>query len=180
MSTDGRSVVDLLLAQVAALPDLDERTIASKARFRTEVARLARPFDEHADPVHVTSSAIVVGPRGTLLHLHKRLRRWLQPGGHVDAGEHPTEAVIREVAEETGLEAVHTGPGSPVRAPVHIDVHDGGRGHTHLDLRYLLHADGDPQPGADESPDVRWFGWDDALAIADPGLRAALHALRPA
>ena len=45
----------------------------------------------------------------------------------------------------------------------HVDVHDGGRGHTHLDLRYLFDAgDADPAPPADESQDVGWFGWDEA------------------
>jgi hypothetical protein len=60
-----------------------------------------------------------------------------------------------------------------------VDVHDGGRGHTHLDLRYLLAADGEPAPAPGESPDVAWFGWDEALALADAGLVAALRALRP-
>jgi 8-oxo-dGTP pyrophosphatase MutT (NUDIX family) len=170
--------VDLLvlLAQVAALPDLDERTAASKARFLAEVDRLERPFDETADTTHVTSSAIVVGPLGTLLHLHKRLHVWLQPGGHVDPGEHPADAALREVAEETGLRAAHALPGA---GPFHVDVHEGGRGHLHLDLRYLLRADGEPRPGADESPEVRWFGWDEAIALADPGLRGVLASLRP-
>jgi hypothetical protein len=58
-------------------------------------------------------------------------------------------------------------------------VHDGGQGHTHLDLRYLLAAEGDPRPGAGESPDVRWFDWPQALAMADAGLVAALRAARP-
>ena len=38
-------------------------------------------------PTHVTASGIVVGRRGTVLHRHKRLGIWMQPGGHIDAGE---------------------------------------------------------------------------------------------
>jgi 8-oxo-dGTP pyrophosphatase MutT (NUDIX family) len=172
---DDAAVADLATA-VAALADLDERTARAKARLLAELDRLDDPFSEAADPVHVTSSAIVVGPRGTLLHRHKRLGLWLQPGGHIDPGEAPEDAALREVAEETGLGAEH-----PAGRPrlVHVDVHDGGRGHTHLDLRYLLEADGDPDPGEGESPDVRWFTWDEAIALADPGLVAALVALRP-
>jgi 8-oxo-dGTP pyrophosphatase MutT (NUDIX family) len=177
MTGDDRGLAALRRA-VAGLPDLDARTAASKQRFLGETARLPRPFDEDADPVHITASAVVVGSGGTLLHRHKRLGLWLQPGGHVDAGEHPEDAALREVAEETGLRAAHDGPGGTPRI-VHVDVHDGGRGHTHLDLRYLLRAEGPPRPPDGESQDVRWFGWDEAIALADPGLVAALRHLRP-
>jgi 8-oxo-dGTP pyrophosphatase MutT (NUDIX family) len=154
----------------------DDRERLSIVRFLDETARLERPFDEHADPVHVTGSAIVVGERGVVLHLHKRMGLWLQPGGHIDAGETPWDAALREAREETGLAVRHLDAEPRL---VHVDVHPGPRGHTHLDLRYLLAApDADPAPGEDESPFVRWFEWDEAIAIADPGLRGALEALR--
>lgn len=159
------------------MPDIDARTTASRERFLAELDRLDRPFDESADPTHVTASAIVVGSAGVLLHLHKRLAVWLQPGGHLDPGEHPEDAALREVAEETGLAASHPGDGPRL---VHIDVHHVPvTGHTHLDLRYLLHAEGPPVPPPGESQTVRWLGWDEAVAVADAGLAGALGALRP-
>ena len=163
----------LLKATVAALTPVDEREAESQQRFLVELDRLERPFDEHADATHVTSSAIVTGPRGVLLHLHRRLGMWLQPGGHIDEGETPEDAAVREVLEETGIACT-----DPVL--VHVDVHPGPKGHTHLDLRYLFSGvDADPCPPAEESQDVLWFGWDDAIAIADPGLRGALSHMRP-
>ncbi|MEY2568326.1 MAG: hypothetical protein QOE35_2855 [Actinomycetota bacterium] len=161
-----------LRALVESRAPVDERERESQRRFLAELDRLERPLDEHADPVHVTGSAVVIGPRGVLLHLHKRLGLWLQPGGHIDPGETPEQAALREVQEETGFAC--TDPQF-----VHVDVHAGGRGHTHLDLRYLLHADGDPTPAAGESQDVRWFGWTEAITMADPGLRGLLVHLRP-
>jgi len=166
-----------LRSAVAARVPVDGRERDAVARILADLDRLAEPLSEHADPVHVTGSAIVVGRRGTVLHRHKRLGLWLQPGGHVDAGERPDQAALREAVEETGLTVRHPA-GGPLL--VHVDVHPGPRGHTHLDLRYLLEAeDADPVPGAGESPDARWFSWDQAIAVADPGLREALRALRP-
>ena len=158
---------------------VDDRESRSIERFLAECARLSRPFDEHADPVHITGSAIVVGERGVVLHFHKRLAMWLQPGGHIDDGEPPWDAALRETIEETGLVAVRFVAPDPSEL-AHVDVHLGGRGHTHLDLRYLLTAPpDDPAPPEDESQDVRWFAWDDAIEAADPGLAGALRSLRP-
>jgi 8-oxo-dGTP pyrophosphatase MutT (NUDIX family) len=141
--------------------------------------RLPHPFDRDADPIHVTGSALVTTERGVLLHRHKRLGLWLQPGGHLEAGEWPWEAARREAEEETGLLLGWPSPGIPALA--HLDVHDGGGGHTHLDLRYVLNVCGDdtPHPPPGESQDVRWFGWDEAIGSADAGLVGLLRLCRP-
>jgi 8-oxo-dGTP pyrophosphatase MutT (NUDIX family) len=168
---------DALLAIVRDHVAVDDRERESLRVFRQTVTGLADPCNEHADPVHVTASALVVATRGTVLHLHKRLNMWLQPGGHIEDGEDPPAAALREATEETGLVVAH-----PAAGPLffHVDVHPGPRGHTHLDLRYLLFADGasDPAPAAGESPHVRWFAWDEAAAVADAGLVGALVRAR--
>jgi hypothetical protein len=61
---------------------------------------------------------------------------------------------------------------------VHVDVHPGGRGHTHLDLRWWLLGSGVPAPAVGESQDVEWLDWDAAITRADPGLAGGLRALR--
>jgi 8-oxo-dGTP pyrophosphatase MutT (NUDIX family) len=154
----------------------DPREASSRTRTLAELERLERPFDEHADPTHVTVSAIVVGPRGVVLHRHRRLHRWLQPGGHVEPGEMPEDAVLREVREETGLRAEHR-VGSP--RLLHVDVHEAAGAHVHLDLRYLLAGeDRDPTPEPGESTEVAWFGWDEAVELADEALVGALRSAR--
>lgn len=171
----GGRLRDLVRAQVVAREPVDERERESRARFLDLFDGLVDPFSETADPVHVTGSAIVIGPRGVLLHRHRRLGIWLQPGGHLDLGEAPWEAAVREAAEETGLEVRLVGP-----ELVHLDVHPGPRGHTHLDLRYLVDGGGaDPDPPEGESQEIGWFGWSEAIDLADDGLRGALVALRP-
>lgn len=154
---------------------VDEREAESVRRFLELAPTLERPFDEDADPVHITGSSIIVSDRGVILHKHKRLGIWLQTGGHVDPGETPAEAAVRESCEETGLAVTLVAD-----EIIHVDVHPGPRGHTHLDLRYLCTAPpDDPSPGEDESPDTFWFGWDEAIRIAEPGLRGLLIARRP-
>lgn len=167
--------VAALRREVAALDPVDDRELRAQAGILAALDRLEAPFDEHADPTHVTASAIVISTAGVVLHRHKRLGLWLQPGGHVDPGETPAEAAVREVREETGLDARHTE--DPPRI-IHVDVHAGSRGHTHLDVRYLLHAPPDPpEPPAGESQRVAWYALPDAIAVADPGLRGYLRHL---
>lgn len=150
------------------------------AEFLVLYDGLTDPFDQAGDPVHVTGSAIVVGPRGVVLLEHKRLGLWLQPGGHIDPGETPWDGGLREAREETGLdvEFADLGPDGAPRL-VHVDVHDGGRGHTHLDLRYLVDGgSADPAPPEGESQIIDWFDWSAAPGRAgDPRLGALLRHL---
>lgn len=176
-------LVDAVRTAVADFDAVTPREHESRTRFLAELDRLAQPFDEHADPVHVTGSAVVAGRRGVLLHFHKRLHMWLQTGGHVEPAETPWDAALRESVEETGL-ALRFAAGTTHQTPplVHLDVHPAARGHTHLDLRYLLEPadpDAEPAPPPGESQQVRWFTWDQAVAAADPGLVDALRRLRP-
>ena len=52
----------------------------------------------------VSAGAVVLGPGGTVLLVHRpKYDDWSFPKGKVDRGEHPTAAAVREVEEETGL-----------------------------------------------------------------------------
>lgn len=173
-------MVQELLMLVSMHSPIDVREKVSIEEFLRVVPTLSDPCNEHADLTHVTASAIVMsemhGADQVVLHKHKRLGLWLQPGGHVDAGELISDAAVREAREETGLHVRHA-----TDAPlfIHVDVHPGPRGHTHLDVRYLLVAPHEtPCPDEGESPDVAWFSYEDALAVADEALVGALRAMR--
>lgn len=162
-------------AQVAAHEPIDGRERSAKQQALAFLDRLPRPL-EAVDPTHVTASAVVVGRRGVLLHRHRKLGRWMQPGGHLDPAEEPAEAAVRECREETGLSVTH--PWGEPRL-VHLDVHAAAAGHVHIDLRYLVEGpDAPPAPEPGESPEVAWVSWDEAEVLADEALAGALSVAR--
>jgi 8-oxo-dGTP pyrophosphatase MutT (NUDIX family) len=54
---------------------------------------------------HLTVTGFLVHEGRVLLHWHRRNQLWLPMGGHIEPNEDPIEAVLREVAEESGVEA---------------------------------------------------------------------------
>ena len=140
------------------------------------------PFARTTLPRHFTASALVVDLTSgrLLLHEHRRLRLWLQPGGHVEDGERPEDAALRETREETGVAAVHP-PSGPIL--VHLDEHLGPDAHVHLDLRFLLHARADAPHAPGEAVEngaavLRWVVDDELEALTDLSLRRAVAGLR--
>ena len=165
----------------------DVKEAADLATILAFVARHRQPFDRRIVEGHLTGSALVLSGGGdhVLLLFHRKLARWLQPGGHAEPGEEDGATVaLREAREETGLSEVALHSRAP--RPLDVDVHDiPARGsepaHQHLDLRYLVVA----SPAAAlrrahaEARDLRWFGWSDLPGLdLDPGLRRALGTAR--
>jgi 8-oxo-dGTP pyrophosphatase MutT (NUDIX family) len=166
--------IEDLRQQIQRIAPVDAREEVS---IEMTLERLAWPGDPYAESEHdhhVTASAFVVSSRGVILHRHRRLGIWVQPGGHVDHGETPEVACVRETTEETGLLVRQL---DPVEL-FHVDVHPGPKGHTHYDLRYLLASEAsDPRPPEGESPEVFWFDFSLAPERAEPTLAAALRKL---
>jgi 8-oxo-dGTP pyrophosphatase MutT (NUDIX family) len=165
----------------------DDAEAKDLARILAFVDAHPSPFDRSLTRGHLTGSALVVtrsGERVLLLH-HRKLHRWLQPGGHGDPGESLGETVaLREAREETGIDDLELHPDAP--RPLDVDIHEvPARGpepaHEHLDLRYLVLAPEDASLTGrpDESNDLRWFAWEelDVLGL-DAGLRRALEKAR--
>jgi 8-oxo-dGTP pyrophosphatase MutT (NUDIX family) len=51
-----------------------------------------------------TATCYVIQDDKVLLIYHKKFKKWLPPGGHIDPNETPPQAAKREVLEETGIE----------------------------------------------------------------------------
>ncbi|MFE1465446.1 NUDIX hydrolase [Streptomyces nigra] len=128
---------------------------------------------------HVTASALVVDPdRGrVLLTLHRKLRMWLQMGGHCEPGDATlAAAALREATEESGVTGLTLLPGGPVR----LDRHPiPAPCNWHLDVQYAVLAPSDAEHAiSDESLDVRWFAYDEVPDVADESVVRLLEATR--
>lgn len=163
-----------LAQRMREIVPVDEREVESILRTQELLDQRGESFFDESHDHHVTASAFVISSRGVILHRHRRLGIWVQPGGHVDPGETSEGAALREVSEETGLVVRHWEP--PLL--FHVDVHPGPRGHTHYDVRYVVIAPPDePVPPPNESPDVFWFDSSRALERCEVALAPALRKL---
>jgi 8-oxo-dGTP pyrophosphatase MutT (NUDIX family) len=123
--------------------------------------RTPEPFSRHQfTPGHVTASGMVLAPDGEriLLVHHRRLDRWLLPGGHVEPEDAAVaESARREVIEETGA---MLDPRFPPRL-LGIDVHGippkGAEPyHLHHDVLFGFRATSDHCMASEESRAVLW------------------------
>ncbi|MFE9722932.1 NUDIX hydrolase [Streptomyces sp. NPDC005794] len=128
---------------------------------------------------HLTASALVIDPeRGrVLLTLHRKLRMWLQMGGHCEPQDTTlAAAALREATEESGISGLALLPGGPVR----LDRHPiPAPCHWHLDVQYAATASaGAVEQISDESLDLRWFPYDEVTRVADTSVTRLLESTR--
>lgn len=129
---------------------------------------------------HFTATAFVVDSHGRALLLwHKRLKRWMPPGGHVDGDETPEETARRECKEETGLDVEIVGEsqedlfvrnpeeGRMLKKPIALLLENipasperGEMSHQHMDFVYLARPRDERQVlslAKEEGTELRWF-----------------------
>jgi 8-oxo-dGTP pyrophosphatase MutT (NUDIX family) len=136
------------------------------------------PLDRYNyEPGHITGSAWVVAEATNQVGLiyHHRLACWIQPGGHVDAGETDLVTVtLREVEEEMGIRVnpsemtlfdidVHPIPATAVH-PMHF----------HFDIRFLCRVEVQAIAAGSDAEAGRWFSVSELCQI---GMDDSMHRM---
>lgn len=127
-----------------------------------------------------TVAVFVVHEGRVLLHLHRKLGKWLPPGGHIEPDELPDEAALREVEEESGLVVELVGqhgildnyPDDTVQlvVPAGIQLERITLGHEHIDLVYFARVrDRSSLATVRVTEGFRWFALDDLDSIPVTG-----------
>lgn len=131
---------------------------------------------------HFTASCWIIStgsPKKILLIHHKKLGRWMQPGGHIERFENPVDAAIREVKEETGLDIGFLADGIQfidsegtfLTRPDFImeqtiPAHGNQPLHFHLDINYVVSvAEQEKKHAIKESHGIGWFTKKEALKL---------------
>jgi 8-oxo-dGTP pyrophosphatase MutT (NUDIX family) len=115
---------------------------------------------------HLTVSGFVVHEGRVAIHWHRKIGMWLPAGGHIDPGEDPVEATLREVREEFALETDvmplhprigYRGGPAQLEPPYTILVCPVEPGHEHIDMVYFLRClSGFPGKSHDPDNPIEW------------------------
>lgn len=129
---------------------------------------------------HFTATVFIIKDKKVLLIRHRKLKKWLPPGGHLESDETPPAAAVREAKEETGLE-IELIPQENIwvdqwnaksferpylcmigYVPTFLDQSE----HYHMDLVYLARPIGGiEQENAVETAGLKWFSLQEVFAL---------------
>lgn len=118
-----------------------------------------------------TATVYILHEGKVLLLYHKKLQKWLPPGGHMEPNETPPEAARREVKEETGLEIqflkqeniwVNHWNANSIERPYlclleEIPAYRDVPAHQHIDMIFVAQPVSSDLVMNDESHSLRWF-----------------------
>jgi ADP-ribose pyrophosphatase YjhB (NUDIX family) len=117
-------------------------------------------YDDPAAPAAnamVPAVTAVITDDDRLLLIHRTDNdRWALPGGGVELGETVSDAVRREVKEETGIDVEVTGLVGIYSDPRHVIAYDDGEVRQQFSICFRARRTGGTLAGSSESSEVRW------------------------
>ncbi len=135
-------------------------------------------FERAHPPGHFTGSAWLVSAddaRVLLMH-HRKLDRWLQPGGHADGDTDLARVALREAQEETGVIDLRVEGGIFDIDRHRIPVRANEPEHWHYDVRYVVRAGGDDRFVINEESQA--LAWRSVIEVAaESGFDASLRRM---
>jgi 8-oxo-dGTP pyrophosphatase MutT (NUDIX family) len=131
-----------------------------------------------------TASVYIFHEGRTLLIKHRKLGKWLQPGGHIEPNETPVEAAKREALEETGLEIailteeniwIEEANANSFERPYlclieEIPPYKSSPYHQHIDFIYVARALNCDDPKPHEGQEMRWFSEEEIIHLPSEDL----------
>lgn len=161
MAISNSDILGALAAYLARYPD--------EAALLSEPLQLLSQGGEAASrwtyPMHATAGALLVRGNEILLVEHLAYGITLQPGGHLEPSDATlVGAAVRELVEETGVEASEVFPTSQIPAYVEYGrvparPEKGEPEHFHLDFGYAFVSAHNTEVGCIQESEVRGAAW---------------------
>lgn len=174
-----RPLCDMLLRYANRYPERRE----TAERILAFVCTTEDCFKRSHPTGHLTGSCWLIHPEGgkALLTLHRKLGKWLQPGGHADGDPDIRSVALREAHEESGIARISLITPEIWDADVHTIPANATKGepeHLHYDIRFLMKAADADFRISDESISLGWFTAEEIKAMTPPADESVLDMAR--
>lgn len=135
------------------------------------------PNAPRANSLVVAVAAIIRNSAGCVLLIKRSDNNyWALPGGAQDIGESTAEAVVREVAEETGLRVEVTGISGIYSDPGHVIAYDDGEVRQEFSICFHARPIGGELHLSCESTSVTWVAPADLETLSiHPSMRLRIE-----
>jgi ADP-ribose pyrophosphatase YjhB (NUDIX family) len=132
----------------------------------TRVDYLDDPQAPKANSIAVAVSAFIQDEQGRLLMIRRTDNNLYSiPGGQVEPGETLSQAAVREVKEETGIEVEVTGLIGIYSNPNHVIAYDDGEVRQEFSICFRARPIDGKLRTSEESSEVYWVARDDISSL---------------